>query len=368
MNISIAGAETVVELWLNIPNTVSESGENSKSLATTPEPTTSNQLDSESVNQSESIETIKHEKPDDETNAVTSIQIPEQQLSQKICDQMPCIPLPNPIAKPTLIALPKLLPTVTNGPGKKLIKCVTKDGKISFIQLVQDANNPKIFKMSVPKQPIIVSQLSPINNGTAANSQPSPSLITQNLMNQTNVQRPQIVTIPSNSLKRPNTTPLHPLDLINKVVVLDAKRQQSTQQRSLLKPQISLLKSSVLKNNSANKPNGNVITVSNIPGLNHKNINVILPPATNLANQSTSGLQKQFRSHAIELEKCFYSIESFANMTEAVTWLFKKLPLTNSEAGKSEFRESFPFVVASVDDFYSILPAKQRSFEVSSQF
>lgn len=257
--------------------------------------------------------------------------------------------------KPTLIALPKNLPSIASGPGKKLIKCVSKDGKVSLIELVQDSNNPKIFKMIIPKKPIVqVQQV--MKNPPATNSVPvviAPTPMTPS----TNQQN--ITIIKSNPLKRSNTAPL-PTDTGKKVVLIDPKRvQPSQQQRSLLRPQISLLKKNNTPAPTLGRNNGKVITVSNIPGLQSKNINVFLP-----FDVRTPAPKIEFRRHARELEQRFHSCNNFSNITDAVCWLLKQIPLVNPQAAKSEFRDSFPFVVQSLSVFQSLLPGKQRSFEV----
>lgn len=147
----------------------------------------------------------------------------------------------------------------------------------------------------------------------------------------------------------------------NKILVLDSSRITKNPSQSLLKPQMSLLK--------PRPPSTNVkkITVSNISGIDNKNINVFVP--VNVDRESSAGSKGSIRRRfGDELEKLFIECPKFTNMTEAIVWLFKKLPLTSKFAMKTEFRESFPFIVATLQEFHRLHPAKQRNFEVNCYF
>lgn len=399
------GAETIVELWLNIPNTLNNSdGECSKfqMQSTAPKvketieqkPLTNN-CDTATKQYKElslmQMQTIKNEI---ESVPEQNECLPEQLLQDSIsdtkpihhqnqnCDQIkptatPSLStmVPGPI-KPTpmLITLPKIPQSVMNVPGNKLIKCVTKDGKVSFLQLVQDPNNPKLFKMILPKakatnQPENSQKLNPIK---LPNNQQLIGL--KQVSNMQPVSRPiqttkmvfaSETTLKSNPLKRANTTPL-PITISNKITAIDLnqKPQQQTQQRSLLKPQVSLLKSSSIKSNasilSQNKNNGKMITVSNIPGLENKNINIYLPSE---GHPSTSSIAPADQPH-IKLQKQFLMGSEFLNMTDAISWLLKKIPLIDPRAENAEFKDLFPFVVSSSSIFNSLTLVKQKSYEV----
>lgn len=147
----------------------------------------------------------------------------------------------------------------------------------------------------------------------------------------------------------------------NKVWMMDPSRlPRINQQQSLLKPQVSLLKSRI---NPTNSNNLKKITVSDILGLEH-NINVFVP--TNVKLKSNVQIKKQPTTHQYgdELEKRFFARKSFENMTEAIGWLLREIPLISSLAAQLDFRESFPYVVPTLTDFHNLLIPKQRSFEV----
>lgn len=282
---------------------------------------------------------------------------------------------------PTLIPLPKIIPSVTNGPGKKLIKCITKDGKVSFLQLVQDPNNPKLFKMVLPKAPSINqsnNNLQKLSLIKLPNNQPQliGLKLGPNIQNEaspiqmTTMVRPSLTTIiTSNPLKRANTTPLPTTTTSNKITVVDLNRKPQPQQKSLLKPQISLLKSSAVKKNasvvSPSKNNGKVIIVSNIPGLENENINIFLPSEVQSPTESMAPFEwNALHQPHIKLQKRFFLSSGYLNMTDAISWLLREIPLIDSRAKKSEFRDLFPFVVPSVSVFHSLTLAKQRNYEV----
>lgn len=399
------GAETIVELWLNISHTLNNSdGECSKSQE---QPVESKIIEPIEQKSQASLIGDTTKKPSEELSLIQAIKqeiepvpqqsecLPEQLLQDSVsdtnpvshqnpnCDQtkrtvMPSLPAkaPDPTKpKPTLIALPKIPASVMNGPGNKLIKCVTKDGKVSFLQLVQDPNNPKLFKMVLPKAPVTAQadtlqklNLVKLPNNhqlvglkQVANMQPQPSSIQT-----TSTVRPSETTIiNSNPLKRANTTPL-PTTISNKISAIDLnqKPQSQSQQKSLLKPQMSLLKSSAVKTNtsivSPNKNNGKMITVSNIPGLENKNINIYLPTEV----QPSTSSMASFDQSDIKLQKRFLICSGFLNMTDAISWLLREIPLIDPRAEKSEFKDLFPFVVPSSSIFNSLTIAKQRSYEV----
>lgn len=165
--------------------------------------------------------------------------------------------------------------------------------------------------------------------------------------------------VPSNVTPNAN---MHPVTKIirknNKILVLDPTRAIKGQQQSLLKPQVSLLKSRAPSNNLKK------FTVSNISGLEH-NINVFIPADMKVASKSQNVSSSQQIKE--ELEKQFLKL-SFENMKAAVRWLLKKIPLISSLAAETEYRAVFPFVMPSLSDFQSLSVAKQRSFEVISIF
>lgn len=345
---------------------------------------------------------------------------------------------------PMVVVQPK------GAPGqKRFIKCVSKDGKISLMELVQDAANPKVFKMVLPKgvgtgkislqqqpqpQPsqamntvkFVKPMIQPMKIGTVLPStstgqmpiirnlsRSSMNLISTNAntpvtnLNLTTTNTLASMTKPTQSVNKSNVvvvskpsvslpklvainsqkTTMSPINKMvprpgqlppgtriikkdNKILVLESNQPYKTQQQrqSLLKPQVSLLKPRPLITSIASSVKR--ITVTNIPGIEHKNINVFVPNDIGVSatksvfkTKNTGTMRYDFSNH---LESRFMARKTFTNMTEAIAWLLKSIPLVTSYAAQDGFRESFPFVVATMADFYSLHVAKQRSFEVIS--
>lgn len=183
---------------------------------------------------------------------------------------------------------------------------------------------------------------------------------------------PVLTTPKSASVQKTNVSSITGvMQANNKIIVLDSSRFPKNQQQSLLKPQVSLLKprtAAVTTGGATAKVNQlKKITVSNISGLENRNINVFVPADVKFdANiKSKSQTDKQIHhKYDVELEQRFLARKSFSNVTEAIEWLLKKIPLISTMATQPEFRESFPFVVPNLADFHSLLIPKQRSFEV----
>lgn len=151
----------------------------------------------------------------------------------------------------------------------------------------------------------------------------------------------------------------------SKILVLDHNRAPKNQQ-SLLKPQVSLLKQ---RNSPAtvNSRNLKRITVSNIAGIEHKNINVFVPADVQFGARVTAKSQNVHpirQRYSDEVEHRFMARRAFSSMTEAIGWLLKEVTLVSPAAAQPEFRESLPFVLPTLDNFHRLHPAKQRSFEV----
>lgn len=134
-------------------------------------------------------------------------------------------------------------------------------------------------------------------------------------------------------------------------------------QQSLLKPQVSLLKPRLPVN--AGSP-VKKITVTNISGLKSKNINIFMPPDFNLdLKPMPAKARPASQVHSEEIEKRFLA-RTFTHMTDAVGWLLKKISIISPMAAQSDYRESFPFVVANANEFYNLTITKQRCFEVNN--
>lgn len=458
---NISGSETIVELWLNVPNntdeeTASNSHDNSINSSNS---TTYSKLPDDPSNQADEdfnttnliqLSTIKQEKNDENNEPmpstlqasenVNNIVIKQEPVaesmeiapSNNVCDEFmksecntnstnnhwPTIPKPAPL----VAALPKVIPIVSSNLGKRFIKCVDKKtGKVSLIEMVQDAKNPKIFKMVLPNTQ---KHLSPLNVQKAA-------VVTQSTGN---VNTPKLIPIPKQMLFQnklgnlANLTPPKVLPSVsscndanilkssapatnknlapsiaqqpilrtvmpivkgnNKVFVLDSNKiskSNTKPQQSLLKPQVSLLKSAAVNNTKSmsnrstlllSQPktmhnNIKVITVSNISGLQNKNITVFVPNEQQNVNvpSGIGNVEGNLpapinHQHGIELERRFLSQNALSNMTDGISWLLKAIPLISARVIDAGFKEEFPFVVHTVEDFERLPVMKQRCFEV----
>lgn len=192
---------------------------------------------------------------------------------------------------------------------------------------------------------------------------PSPKIV---------VPQSRITTVPStpisNTMHKINLSPITTImQNNNKILLLDSSRLPKSQGQSLLKPQVSLLKPRITstKTNQLKK-----ITVSNISGMENRNINIFVPADVRIDSnvQKSQANNQVCHKYDEEFEQRFLARKSFSSMTEAIGWLLKEIPLISKLAIQSEFRESFPFVVPSSGVFHSLLIAKQRSFEVRNLF
>lgn len=326
-----------------------------------------------------------------------------------------------------------VMPASKEPPKKRFIKCVSKDGRVSLMELIQDEKNPKLYKMVLPQPvqgstivlppaanrmatPIVLNPPNLVRPAANLVVQPN-SLVPPNIgninlpsralpvgsirpvivlnrpnqpMNKTNatlnrsngtsisVELPKLVAIDSPRPQptvvtqqprpvvlpapiRPSTAiiPCKPTQIIqknNKVLVLDSNQPSRTQPKSLLKPGVSLLK----PRPQSTSNNLKKIIVNNIPGIEHKNINVFVPADVKLE------LNTAIKSTTFEdaLEKRFLDLRIFSNVSDAVAWLMKEIPLVTSMASQRGYRESFPFAMSTLAEFQSLHLAKQRSFEV----
>lgn len=170
-----------------------------------------------------------------------------------------------------------------------------------------------------------------------------------------------------------------------------AKPQQ--RQQSLLKPQISLLRSPLdsSKTNqpsllNVDNPNVKIVTVKSVTGMENRKINVFVPSDDkaklfnsggrcadrNAVDGDVGGSKKKYifntklkRQYAQELEDIFLQMNGFTCARGAICWLLRRIPLITPLASKHRYQESFPFVVDSEQTFRAMFMAKRRSNEVS---
>lgn len=506
----IQGAETIVELWLNIPNTLDaqDDNEDSEQSAECSQNTSQAQITQKPTNQ---IITAPSE-PIPSTSAQSSVAFVSNQPILNLPNAMPIkhepgvsvnVPVQSAsinnylstlvpqvkqkIEPPSIVAQniagpSKPGPTIsdqnyanvsdasnqsiTNSgsmvvpkatTSKHFIKCVSKDGKISLMQLVQDQSNPKLFKMVLPKNistnrinvqqqqhqqspaintvkllkplstpltqpikitpmlantlngkgPMVRNSLGDPTNAGISNTNTPMTIKSENKSNLSingtnsslnspnkstalpkivaiNSPKPTLLKIPPTSTVSqvirpipvtqtttpiPRNTSLPPgvriIKRNNKILVLDSKPVQKRPQQSLLKPQISLLKP---RPTTSSVQSLKKITVSNITGMEHKNINVFVP--NNLENAPKSMFKPKNtpciirQNFSDQLEKRFFARTTFTCMTEAIAWLMKAIPLVSSLAVQPDYRDSFPFIVPTMDEFCSLMVTKQRCFEV----
>lgn len=325
----------------------------------------------------------------------------------------------------------------SNMPGKKFMKCVNKDGKISFVELLSDPNNPKILKLVLPNKALMPSLGTKQTSGTlssslsrlpvvrplsAPNTQNSMLMgpITQSMNKQTvttnsmanstlqstvpkvtklittnnvistesqkgsssSCLRALPATPPATPTNKPFTNSVQGKAVImknGKIFIVDKSKAiiQPKLQQSLLKPQISLLKSAMAHSSgqvqhttssssalSCNVKIKNEMTVFRKNSGKDKSCDSSI--AQIIPDKKIIGLKPIVRrQHAIDLENKFYKYHNFPHTTASVLWLLRRLPLISETATQHGLRESFPFIVISEQFYYAMPWAKQRSYEVS---
>lgn len=300
----------------------------------------------------------------------------------------------NPTSLPKVIAINKPSINVSNLPlnaatGKRFIKCIDKTGKVSLIEMVADPNNPKIVKMVLPAALRTVAvQSSPSdtkNNRIISLPTQLLPVKTSTIISTASGVQPNVIRLPtivtkSNDQKLLTKSVNNTVRMSNgKVVIIDkatttAKTKPLVQQ-SLLRPQISLLK----PQNMEDKPLASMgtkglkmITVNNLSGMENRNINVFMPTECESDSDIEIPRSKRFVVNAkkryqlaCELEIEFNRCQNFANVTASMVWLLKRLPLISPLANQHDYKESFPFVVDSIETFEAMTTPRQRSYEVS---
>lgn len=289
------------------------------------------------------------------------------------------LPLHNAIQKATINASNFLVNAVT---GKRFIKCIDKTGKVSLVEMLTGPNNPKMVKMVLPAA--LRSTASQLSSADAANrtiSLPTQLHSPNTSANETPgiqvnaVRKPIIVSKLREQMPFANKTVM----MANgKVVFIDKTATTSNTrppvQQSLLRPQISLLKLQKVDEKS-HAPTGTrglkMITVNNLSGMENRNINVFLPTECESDSDIEIPTSKRFvvnvkdrRQLADDLETEFHRCQRFVNATAGVVWLLKRVPIITSMAHQHDYKESFPFVVDTIETFESMPLPKQRCYEV----
>lgn len=154
------------------------------------------------------------------------------------------------------------------------------------------------------------------------------------------------------------------------------KPARQKNQVSLLKPNLSLLKSSFNPNLEKSTLHQNIITDHDYAGLN----TICPPPAiasllsvvTNVTTKSIFPVKTKTKKPIINqksdldyrkiLETVFEST-TFENPRAAIVFLLKKLPLTTLLVKKPGYLESFPFTVESNSKFNELTKIKQCNYE-----
>lgn len=163
--------------------------------------------------------------------------------------------------KPAIMSTNNSLVTFSNMPNKKFMKCIDKQGKVSFVELLPDPNNPKVFKLVLPNNKLTplgtnsirpMPALSPIQ--TAA-TKPIPPLVTTSL-----TVRPPALNVPINSMNNKG------------VPIVNAAIKQTSQPPQLFTPTNN---AGTMKLHTSNNLN-----VNTIPKVVNKNpVNTIKRPA-----------------------------------------------------------------------------------------
>lgn len=155
-------------------------------------------------------------------------------------------------------------------------------------------------------------------------------------------------------------------------------------QVSLLKPNLSLLKPSVLPSLEKSVPlnpgtaiyqQKNIITDHDYAGYNTlcppppiKSLLSKIPIIKSIFPIKTSSIKKSFsyKKHELNYRKILESVFAksiFSNQQSAIIFLLKKLPLTTLLVKKSGYYESFPFTVESTSKYNELSKIKQSNYQ-----
>lgn len=258
---------------------------------------------------------------------------------------------PPPSAAPSIPQVTTQIKSTPIVSGKRYINCIDKTGKMSLIEMVVDPNNPKVMKMILPAALRTTMPQSTTTQFHPSNTNSSSSPVAQ--------------------------TPPHNRSMLTNNRMAIVKKPSASVQQSLLRPSISLLKSSAATAKPAipTATRGlKMITVNNLCGMENRYFNVFMP--TDSCDSDTDieiprgkkfviNTQRANRL-AEELETKFLNCQQFTNVTAGVVWLLKRLPLITPKANQREYKDSFPFMVSGIGAYESMAVPKQRSYEVSS--
>lgn len=374
--------------------------------------TTNNKIDVDS-NQQVYV-TAKHTAVD--SCAVVASTNPKKQIVNCTTDAGIVQPTNSMQLAPKNLSFPSS--SIINKNGKLFVKYVDKNGKLALIEMIADPKNPKIFKMVLPEKnknllpisthstasailvknaalttkihPLPQSNLMPINSRkeTELSSTVRAAVTIPQVQDKSKIVQPQ----PQASTQINKNSDKTIIMKNGKIFFMDKTLDKTPNaQKSLLKPQISLLKSSFPEQSTKPKlpvpiishkipesqTNMKMVTISTISGLQNKNVNVFMPTNYNinsdLNNEKYTALKnKKFmintkvrQQHGIDLEKKFFHSNHFNSVIAGVTWMLKRLPLVTSLASQHGFKDSFPFVVGSKEAFDNMHISKQRCYEVS---
>lgn len=460
------GAETIVEVYLNVPNTPEQHAhnENNKISETTNEkqdhvvmkhifkneppldlPATMleehKSSDSLEINHNHeastnicqnnmvsipvniSVENIKKEKIDFDVEPLL------ENNAKTVIEQTPIVNVTKKPATSNIQPQKKIMPN--------LVKCLDSNGKVIIVQLVADPNNPKNIKIiknpklnlqtiqstsntiKIANSTVVSSQInSPTNilpTIASASSNNKIVHISNQLPNSVNevVKLPNVVVSPTGSGARPNVVKINQpicsgvkstpptINQASTTVVKNVfdqhQRQQSNttntstnnktiimkngnifivqntnssnnsirpaiqqktklKQESLLKPQISLLKTNL------NKPTQSYLQTSNkVPSILGRGEPIQFSKNKQII-ASTSQLPPQ--SYQKRLETQFYQRNTFSTVKLAVTWLLKHIPLFNQlPINDVNFESEFPFVCQSKKSFMCLTNIQQKCNE-----
>jgi hypothetical protein len=285
-----------------------------------------------------------------------------------------------PIPAPVMAHHP---PVVPPKPGK-FIKCYDKNGKMSFVEVCYDPQNPKKILLK-PNSSVIPIPIIGNNNGHPPMIGQSPKLFVKTIGNTaqkifvashnqiaSGIQPsgPQLLK-PSVFFNEMQNGALRLRPSLNHSIPQALKmKSKARNQVSLLKKGVSLLKPMAKSNNNQTPLEPPVVTkLASADHDYYSNQNclsngAIIPVNTVLAKNCQIEKVLPKRDFKNELEKQFCSIH-FVNPKEAVDFLLRRIPLASHLAERYEnFRSSFPFVVKSEGEFANLSIPKQRSFEV----
>lgn len=404
------GAETVVELYLNVPNTTkqdlqNESNKNSGKI---------NRIQDQDQNR------IKHFKeepplnmpdtifekhhtsnqnnviPSVSTNILTkNVQTETNNLDNKPPNADEFIKETPPIA--TVIKPPATINKIQLQPKPNLVKCLDSNGKVIIVQLITDPNNPKNIKIiknpkfnlqpiqpqsnsikiptsSTVVSPAQVNSTAKISSQIIGNTSNNKMIVLNNSLEKKSKKENDIVSNQANISPvapiaiQPILSSVKPIPTINQHQLKNLNTSNASNQKILLKNG----KIIIVKN--VNSMKNSIRPVVTIQKSNQKQESLLKPQISLLKTNYVTKKMPTIASTSLpimpppsyqkRLEIQFLQNHKFTNIKTAVIWLLKHIPIFNqSPISDVNYEAEFPFICQSKDSFMALTNIQKKCNE-----